>query len=217
MPRVSAIAASGARLESASVVVPSARKWRRCAECGEVLMAGIGQVSGWWDNRCRLLRGGRLGLVQWSGIWNPGWDCLSSRCVCSISKAFRALRVLLSCVAKKVSKEGHPAGPPSALCAAGSQSGGAFPEGTSMCRPETSRVVRAALRVFASPACRASTGLGAISRACVRRAYECVDSGEPESGSASGRVQPVRECCRTACRGRGGPYNPSMKTFTSGG
>ena len=33
------------------------------------------------------------------------------------------------------------------------------PEGTSMYRPETARIVRAALRVFAPPACRASTGL----------------------------------------------------------
>ena len=74
------------------------------------------------------------------------------------SKAFRALRVLLSCVAKKVSKEGHPVGPPSTLRAAGSQACGAFPEGTSLCRPETSRIVRAALRVFAPPACLASTG-----------------------------------------------------------
>ena len=74
------------------------------------------------------------------------------------SKAFRALRVLLSCVAKKVSKEGHPVGPPSTLRAAGSQSGGAFPEATSLYRPETSRIVRDALRVFAPPACRASTG-----------------------------------------------------------
>ena len=67
------------------------------------------------------------------------------------SKAFRALRVLLSCMAKKVSKEGHPVGPSSALCADDAQSGVAFPEGTSLCRPETSRIVRDALRVFAPP------------------------------------------------------------------
>ena len=44
-----------------------------------------------------------------------------------------------------------------------------------------------------------------------------LDSGQPKSRSAGGKVQGVPECCRTACRGRGGPYNPSMKTFTSGG
>ena len=75
------------------------------------------------------------------------------------SSAFRALRVLLSCVAKKVSKESHPISPSVPLRETDSQSGGAFPEGTSLCRPETSRIVRAALRVFAPPACRASTGL----------------------------------------------------------
>jgi hypothetical protein len=73
-------------------------------------------------------------------------------------KEFRALHGLLSCVAKKVTKEGHPVGLSSALCAADTQSGRAFPEGTSMYRPETSRIVRAALRVFAPPACQASTG-----------------------------------------------------------
>ena len=155
-------------------------------------------------------------------ITSATWGWLSNRGSWPRSRAFRALRGLLSCVNKQCfttaagwssNQRNHPCRP----VGSASQAGEAFPEGTSLCRPETSRVVRAALRVFASPACRASTGLGAISRACVRRAYECVDSGEPESGSASGRVQPVRECCRTACRGRGGPYNPSMKTFTSGG
>ena len=86
------------------------------------------------------------------------------------------MRGLLSCMAKKalqqpqagqVSKEGHPVGLSSALRAADSQSVGAFPEGTSLCRPETSRIVRAALRVFAPPACRASTGLKSkIKSAC---------------------------------------------------
>ncbi|MBP7599131.1 MAG: hypothetical protein KA738_10240 [Pseudoxanthomonas sp.] len=73
-------------------------------------------------------------------------------------KAFRALRGLLSCVDKKVTKETTPVGPSSALCADDPQACRAFPEGTSMYRPETSRIVRAALRVFAPPACRASTG-----------------------------------------------------------
>ena len=85
---------------------------------------------------------------------------LTTRLVClPKSKVFRALRALLSCVAKKVSKEGHPVGPSSALRAADTQSDGAFPEGTSLCRPETSRIVHAALRVFAPPACRTSTGI----------------------------------------------------------
>jgi hypothetical protein len=70
----------------------------------------------------------------------------------------RALRGSLSCVAKKVTKEGHPVGPSVPLRVTDAQSGGAFPEGTSMCRPETSRIVRAALRVFAPPDCRTSTG-----------------------------------------------------------
>ena len=78
---------------------------------------------------------------------------------CQDQKAFRALRVLLSCVAKKVSKEGHPVGPSVPLRETDPQSGGVFPEGTSVCRPETSRIVRAALRVFAPPACRASKGV----------------------------------------------------------
>ena len=69
--------------------------------------------------------------------------------------------------AGQVSKEGHPVGPPSPLRVAGSQSGVAFPEGTSMYRPETLRIVRNALRVSAPPACRASTGFGSRSGARV--------------------------------------------------
>ena len=60
--------------------------------------------------------------------------------------------------AGQVTKEGHPNGPSSTLRVPDAQAGVAFPEGTSMCRPETSRIVRAALRVFAPPDCRASTG-----------------------------------------------------------
>ncbi len=73
----------------------------------------------------------------------------------------------LSCVAKKVTKEGHPVGPSVPLCVTDAQAGEAFPEGTSLCRPETARIVRAALRVFAPSACRASTGFKSkIKSAC---------------------------------------------------
>ena len=61
--------------------------------------------------------------------------------------------------AGQVTKEGYLVGPSVPLRETDSQSGVAFPEGTSLCRPETARIVRAALRVFAPPACRASTGL----------------------------------------------------------
>ena len=49
---------------------------------------------------------------------------------------------------KSNQKKAHPGAAPSALRAAGSQAGPEFSEGTSVCRPKTSRIVRAALRVF---------------------------------------------------------------------
>jgi hypothetical protein len=95
-------------------------------------------------------------------------DRLSIPDIWSGTKAFRAMRGSLSCVAKKVTKEGHPVGPSATLRAADAQAGGAFPEGTSLCRPETARIVRAALRVFAPPACRPSTGFKSeIKSACL--------------------------------------------------
>jgi len=70
-------------------------------------------------------------------------------------------------MAGQVTKEGHPVGPSVPLRVTDSQAGEAFPEGTSLCHPETARIVRAALRVFAPPACRASTGLkGKSKSAC---------------------------------------------------
>ena len=98
----------------------------------------------------RIQIGRRPGFCGVADVWF-GMSCKH--------KAFRALRGLLSCVDKKVTKETTPVGPSSALCADDPQACRAFPEGTSMYRPETSRIVRAALRVFAPPACRASTGL----------------------------------------------------------
>ena len=92
------------------------------------------------------------------------------------SKAFRAVRVLLSCVAKQCfttaagwsSKQRRPPCRPVGSASRNrSASMRGNPEGTSMYRPETSRIVRAALRVFAPPACRASTGLKSkIKSAC---------------------------------------------------
>ena len=84
------------------------------------------------------------------------------------TRAFRALRGLLSCVDKQCfttaagwssNQRNHPSQPVVRALRGRSASTRAFPEGTSMHRPETARIVRAALRVFAPPACRASTGL----------------------------------------------------------
>ena len=62
---------------------------------------------------------------------------------------------------------------------ADAQAGGVFPEGTSVCRPETARIVRAALRVFAPPAYRASTGLkGKINSAL---AYRTIPHQNPDT------------------------------------
>lgn len=56
--------------------------------------------------------------------------------------------LFFACAKKSNQKKAHPDGAPSALCAAGPQAGPEFSEGTSMCRPKTSRFLRAALRVF---------------------------------------------------------------------
>jgi hypothetical protein len=49
---------------------------------------------------------------------------------------------------KSNQKKAHPGGAPSVLRAAGPQAGPEFSEGTSMCHPKTSRIVRDALRVY---------------------------------------------------------------------
>lgn len=56
--------------------------------------------------------------------------------------------LFFACAKKNNQKKAHPGGAPSALRATGSQAGPEFSEGTSMCHPKTSRIVRAALRVF---------------------------------------------------------------------
>ncbi|HET6784273.1 MAG TPA: hypothetical protein VFH12_10595 [Pseudoxanthomonas sp.] len=56
--------------------------------------------------------------------------------------------LFFACAKKSNQKKAHPGGAPSALRAAGPQAGPEFSEGTSMCRPKTSRIVRDALRVF---------------------------------------------------------------------
>src|SRR5690606_28003779 len=67
-----------------------------------------------------------------------------------VGKAFALTRESLFFVWPKKSnqKKGHPGGAPSALRAAGPQAGSEFSEGTSLCRPKTARIVRAALRVL---------------------------------------------------------------------
>ena len=76
----------------------------------------------------RIQIGRRPGFCGVADVWF-GMSCKH--------KAFRALRGLLSCVDKKVTKETTPVGPSSMLRMADAQAGGAFPEGTSVCRPET--------------------------------------------------------------------------------
>ena len=49
---------------------------------------------------------------------------------------------------KSDQKKGHPGGAPSALRATGAQAGSEFSEGTSLRRPKTTRILRAALRVL---------------------------------------------------------------------
>lgn len=55
--------------------------------------------------------------------------------------------LFFACAKKSNQKKAHPGGAPSALRAAGPQAGPEFSEGTSLCRPKTSRILRDALRV----------------------------------------------------------------------
>ena len=69
-----------------------------------------------------------------------------------IGEAFALAResLFFACAKKSNQKKAHPGGAPSALRAPGPQAGPEFSEGTSMCPPKTSRIVRAALRVYPS-------------------------------------------------------------------
>ena len=71
-------------------------------------------------------------------------------CSDAVLPAFALTResLFFACAKKSNQKKAHPGGAPSALRAAGSQAGPEFSEGTSMCPPKTTRIVRAALRVF---------------------------------------------------------------------
>ena len=66
------------------------------------------------------------------------------------TKAFALTRESLFFVWPKKSnpKKGHPGGTPFALRATGARWLREFSEGTSLCRPKTARIVRAALRVY---------------------------------------------------------------------
>ena len=107
------------------------------------------------------------GIRRGSGF--PVWEYLPRATALTSHAAVesRALRGSLSCMDKRrfstvagwsSNQRNHPSQPVVRALRGRSASTRAFPEGTSMCRPETSRIVRAALRVFAPPACRASTG-----------------------------------------------------------
>ena len=67
-----------------------------------------------------------------------------------VGKAFALTResLFFACAKKSNQKKAHPGDAPSTLRAAGPQAGPEFSEGTSMCRPKTARIVRAALRVY---------------------------------------------------------------------
>ena len=70
--------------------------------------------------------------------------------VSMVGRAFALAResLFFACAKKSNQKKAHPGGTPFALCATGSQAGSEFSEGTSVCRPKTARIVRAALRVY---------------------------------------------------------------------
>ena len=82
-----------------------------------------------------------VGVVPRSSPVKPGEESKN------VSRCWRE-SLFFACAKKSNQKKAHPGGAPYALCATGSQAGSEFSEGTSVCRPKTARIVRAALRVL---------------------------------------------------------------------
>ena len=89
---------------------------------------------------------GRYPVASFPRNWEAKDFALSS--MAGESFALSRESLFFACAKKSNQKKAHPGGAPSALRAAGPQAGPEFSEGTSMCRPKTARIVRAALRVL---------------------------------------------------------------------